>query len=66
MANNKRRQPPTFLKGRKIIDAKNNRHESLQLGRDMNAFHFDLINEEVQLKRIFGEAAFNAAKAVKG
>ena len=47
----KRRTPPPFLKGRKIVDAKNNRHDSLQIGRDINAFNFDLINEEDQLKK---------------
>ena len=63
---NKRSTPPTFLKGRKIVDAKNNRHDSLQIGRDINAFNFDLVNEEDQIKRNFGEGAFNAAKAIKG
>ena len=63
---NKRRTPPPFLKGRKIVDAKNNRHDSLQIGRDINAFNFDLINEEDKLKGIFGEGALNAAKAIKG
>ena len=63
---NKRRTPPTFLKVRKIVDAKNNRHDSLQIGRDINAFNFDLVNEEDQIKGNFGEGAFNAAKAIKG
>ena len=63
---NKRRTPPPFLKGRKIVDAKNNRYDSLQIGRDLNAFNFDLVNEEDQIKRNFGEGAFNAAKAIKG
>ena len=61
----KRRTPPPFLKGRKISDDKNNRHDSLQIGRDINAFNFDLINEEDQIKGTFGEGAFNAAKAIK-
>ena len=63
---NKRRTPPPFLKGRKIVDVKNNRHDSLQIGRDINAFNFDLVNEEDQIKGNFGEGAFNAAKAIKG
>tara|TARA_B100000700_G_C14692239_1_gene690474 strand:- start:198 stop:395 length:198 start_codon:yes stop_codon:yes gene_type:complete len=63
---NKRRTPPPFLKGHKIVDEKNNRHDSLQIGRDLNAFNFDLINEADDLKGIFGEGAFNAAIAIKG
>ena len=62
----KRRTPPPFLKGRKIIDKKNNRYDSLQIGRDLNAFNFDLINEADDLKGIFGEGALNAARAIKG
>ena len=62
----KRKSPPTFLKGRKIIDAKNSRHASLQIGRDISAFNFDLINEADQIKSIFGEGALNAARAIKG
>ena len=62
----KRRTPPPFLKGRKISDDKNNRHDSLQIGRDISAFNFDLVNEEDELKNIFGEGALNAAKAIKG
>ena len=62
----KRRTPPPFLKGHKISDDKNNRHDSLQIGRDISAFYFDLVNEEDDLKNIFGEGAFNAARAIKG
>ena len=53
----KRKSPPTFLKGHKIVDAKNSRHASLQIGRDISAFNFDLINEADLIKSIFGEGA---------
>tara|TARA_B100000945_G_C19831190_1_gene345081 strand:+ start:100 stop:297 length:198 start_codon:yes stop_codon:yes gene_type:complete len=62
----KRKSPPTFLKGRKIVDAKNSRHDSLELGQGINLFNFDLVNEAEQIKGIFGEGAFNAARAIKG